>query len=754
MTEYTYIGKPIPVYDAVAKVTGEAAYTDDLAFPNPLWGMILTSPHAHAKILSIDASEAFSLPGVHAVITYEDAPETVYCRNMRRIHDPGPATERVFNRIVRYAGDKVAAVAAESEELCRKALKLIRVEYEVLPAVLNPVDALKPDAPKVYPEGNLVKESVTGCGDVDHALNEANTVVEQTIVTAMLHHAAIEPHICVAYWSRDDELSVWEPQRAPFRMQIMLSKIFNVPYSKVHVHGQIIGGTFGSKEGVMLEPVALLLSRKTGRYVKIRYSRKECITSTFTRHSMHMSGRMGVDKTGRITALDMTGIMQVGAYCGDSLTVLVGMTGKFFKLYNIPSMRFHKLPVYTNTPLGGAMRGYGSPNIFAAIEILVDQTAKKINMDPVQFRLKNLVDPWGTDPVSGHSLGNARVKDCLLRGSEVFRWKERLEECAALSNERYAYGCGCATTLHGNGIAPGATDITLVSMEVHEDGSVLLRTGVTDHGAGTYTLYRQIVASVLQMPMEHVELTFSDTYQGHFDKGAGSSRNTWVGGVAVKQVTEQILQDLMEVAATAMSRPISEIEFLDGQFVSRDGSKTLTKIDVVEYACEVQRKKFIRALSYNSPKNAGSYGAHFASVKVDKQTGEVKVLDYVAVHDVGRALNPMLLEGQIEGGILMGMGMALYEQVQLDDKGVVKKASFKGYRIGKMSDMPNMKILFVEEGEDGGPYGAKSIGEAALVPAAPAIVNAVNRALGTSLSHLPLTPDKILVALSEREVEA
>lgn len=749
-----YIGKPIPIYDAVAKVSGEAAYTDDLAFPNPLWGMILPSPHAHAKILSIDAAEALALPGVHTVITYEDAPETVYCRNMRRIHDPGPATERVFNRIVRYAGDKVAAVAAESEEICRKALRLIRVEYEVLPAVFNPVDALKPGAPKVYPEGNLVKESVVGCGDVDQALKEANIVIEQTIETSMLHHAAIEPHICVAYWSREDELSVWEPQRAPFRMQIMLSKIFNMPYSKVHVHGQVIGGTFGSKEGVMLEPVALLLSKKTGRYIKIRFSRKECITSTFTRHSMHMTGRMGIDETGRITALNMTGIMQVGAYCGDSLTVLVGMTGKFFKLYSIPSMRFHGLPAYTNTPLGGAMRGYGSPNIFAAVEILADQAARKIGMDPVEFRLKNLVDPWDTDPVNGQSLGNARVKDCLLRGAAQFRWKEQLEECAVLSDDRYAYGCGCATTLHGNGIAPGATDITVVSMELHEDGSVLLRTGVTDHGAGTYTLYRQIVASVLQMPMEHVELTFSDTYQGHFDKGAGSSRNTWVSGTAVKQVTELILEDMLEVAATAMSLPVGEVKFQNGVFVSRDDTKTLTKIDIAEYACEIQRKKLIRALSYNSPKNAGSYGAHFTSVRVDKKTGEVKVLDYVAVSDVGRALNPMLLEGQIEGGILMGMGMALYEQIELDDKGVVRNASFKGYRIGKMSDMPNMKILFVEEGEEGGPYGAKSIGEASLVPVAPAIVNAVNRALGTSLSHLPLTPDKILAAIHEKEVNS
>lgn len=742
-----YIGTPTPVYDAIAKVTGEARYTDDLPFLDPLWGMILSSPHAHAKILSIDASEALALPGVHAVITYEDSPDTLYCRNMRRIHDTGPAKERVFNRIMRYAGDKVAAVAAESEELCRKALRLIKVEYEILPAVFDPLKAIEQDAPNIYPEGNLIKETITSCGDVDSALQESDMVIKTDVKLSMIHHAAMEPHLCVAYWSKQDELSVWEPQRAPHRMQIMLSKIFNMPYSKVHVYGQLIGGTYGSKEGVMLEPVALLLSKKTGRYVKIRMNRKECITSTFTRHAMYMTATIGVDKTGLMRGLDVTGVIQAGAYAGDSLTVLGAMNGKLSKIYRIPSMRLRGLPIYTNTPLGGAMRGYGSPNFFACLEVAVDSAANIIGLDPVEFRLMNLVDPMDDDPVTGRSLGNARVKECLLKAAQEFRWKEKLEECRSLSNERFAYGCGCATALHGNGVAPFSTDITVASIELHEDGTVTLRTGVTDHGAGTYTLYRQIVSQLMQMPLDNIDLVYSDTRHGHYDKGAGSSRNTWVGGNAVKLVTEKLLADMTETATKAMGLCEGRAEFIDGHFTSPDGLKVLSRLEVSEYACEVQRRKLVHVVSYNSPHNAGSYGAHFCKVRVDRGTGEVVVLDYVAAHDVGKALNPMLLEGQIEGGILMGLGMALFEQVVLDPKGVVISDSFRSYRIPKMSDMPSMKILFIEDGEEGGPFGAKSIGEACLVPVAPAIANAINNALGTRLSDYPLTPEKILNAI-------
>ena len=745
-----YVGKPVPMYDSLAKVCGEAVYTDDLVFPNMLHGMILASPHAHARIVSIDTSKAEALPGVHAVVTWQDAPETLYCRNMRRIHDTGPAKERVFNRTVRYVGDKVAAVAADTEAIARQALRLIEVEYEALPAVFDAEEAAKPDASPLYEDGNVVTDTVKQCGDVEAALQQADHVVEHTCQTSMLHHAAIEPHVCVGYWSRQGELSVWEPQRAPYRAQIMLGKIFSVPYSKVHVHGQVIGGTFGSKESMILEPVALMLSRKTGRHVKIRYSRKECIASTFTRHAMKMYLRLGINNDGTITAIDMKAYQQAGAYAGDSLTVLYAMMGKFFKLYPVPNMRFHGISAYTNTPLGGAMRGYGSPAAFMGLESAIDHAARSLEMDPVALRMKNLMEPYDVSPAGGESLHNGQVKECLRRGVEVFDWYAAREKAKQDSDGRYAYGVGLATTLHGNGVSPGATDITVASIELGEDGSVAVRTGVSDHGAGTYTLYHQLVAEILDMPMDHVALTHADTTNGHYDKGAGSSRNTWVGGAAVCKVARLLLEDMRETAAEMMGVPVEAVRLENERFVS-EGHPPLTKSEVAEYATEEQRRKLVKVVSHNSPHNAGSYGAHFARVRVDRQTGEVKVLDYLAVCDVGRVLNPMLLDGQIQGSIMMGMGMALYEAVTLDEKGAVTNGNFKKYRIAKMKDLPNIRIEYVEAGEPDGPFEGKSIGEAAIVPVAPTIVSAVNDALGTNLSLLPLTPDKILAALQKEE---
>lgn len=742
-----YIGQRIPTSDSLLKVTGEAIFTDDLVFPNLLHGKILTSPYAHAHIRNIDTSKAEALPGVYAVVTFKDSPETFYCRNMRTIHDGNPATERIFDDTVRYVGDKVAAVAAETEEIASKALRLINVQYDQLPAVFDPEDALKKDAFPIYPGGNLVKDCMKSCGDVDQALKESEIVVEHITDTSMIHHGAIEPHICVAYWSRDDELSVWEPQRAVHRAQIMLGKIFNVPYSKVQVHGQLIGGSFGSKEGMIIQPVALLLSKKSGHYVKIRYSRQECITSTYTRHSVRCYSRLGMTKEGRINALDLTTHIRVGPYCGDSLTVFFASASKFFKLYSIDNMRIHGLPTYTNTPLGGAMRGYGDPNLFTAIELLIDKAAVIIGMDPSEFRLLNLVNPNDIDPFDGQNLGNARVKDCLNKGKALFNWNEERRNCETLEEDRFSYGVGMATSLHGNGVAPHFPDITVASIELHEDGSVLLRTGVSDHGAGTNTLYKQIVAEILDMPMDHIELVLPDTHMGLYDRGAGSSRNTWVGGSAVMKVAEELLKDMKLIAADMMDISPEEVQLKDERFSSMETGHSVSKIDVAEFAYYRQRRKLIKVITHNSAINAGSYGAHFAKVRIDKFSGEVKILSYLAVCDVGRALNPLLLEGQIEGSIAMGIGMALFEAIELDEEGRVKNGNFKKYKIPHIKDIPQLRIELIEKGEDGGPFGAKSIGEAAVVPVAVTIVNAVNHALRSELSSLPLTPIKILEAV-------
>ena len=529
-----YIGQPTPAIDAVAKVTGEAVYTDDLRFPGMLWGKVLTSPVAHARIRSIDTSRAEALPGVRAVVTFRDSPKVRFNRIMRWARDGIPATERVLDDVVRFVGDEVAAVAADTEAIAQKALKLIQVDYEELPAVFDPEEALKEDAPRIYPEGNLLKAQRAECGDVDAALAGADVVVENALSTQMIHHGAIEPHQCIARWNRGDYLEVWEPQQGVHRVQIMLGQIFGLPYTKIAIHGGLIGGTFGGKDGVLLEPIALLLSKKAGgKVVKIRYNRTESMVSTYTRHAVKLYGRMAVQKDGAMTGFEIRSFMNSGPYCGGSINVQAAMCGKMFKVYQAPSQRFDGKAAYTNTPVGGAMRGFGSPKVFTALELLVNKAARAVQMDPVDFRARNLVRPYGLDRGANDTLGNARVHDCLVKGAELFRWKERLAGKAARETGRYVYGYGVATALHGNGVAPFAPDITVAELMVHEDGSVLLRTGLTDHGAGTYTLMKQIVAETLDIPFDQIELTHSDTHSCPYDMGSGASRNTWSGGAAV-----------------------------------------------------------------------------------------------------------------------------------------------------------------------------------------------------------------------------
>ena len=743
-----YIGVPTPIDDALMKVTGHALYGDDLAFPDALVGRILFSPYAHANILSIDTSAAEALPGVHAVVSYKDSPQTLYNRIHRNLHDTPPAKERVFDTRLRCISDAVAAVAADNEVIANRAISLIRVEYEELPFVLDPELALGENAPKLYPEGNLLEPLLTQCGDVDTAIKSADVVYTQRMETKMIHHAPIEPHVCVAYWAPDDNLTVWGPQQGVHRTQIILSRIFGLPISKVHYHSPLVGGAFGGKDGLTAEHIAALLSKKSGRHVKIRFNRKEDILCTTTRHATKMTATIAALRDGTITAIDYRQFMNVGAYCGGSVNVLHAMCGKMFKVYAVPNMRFNGKAVYTNTPVGGAMRGFGSPKVFTAIEVAVNQLAKRLDIDPVELRIKNLMVPFAPDPVNGSSLANGRVRDCLRQGAELFEWDKKKQECKAQSGERYAYGVGLAAAMHGNGVAPFAPDISVASIAMNEDGTCLLRTGNCDHGAGTYTLYKMIVAEQLDMPLGDINLIHSDTDAGTYDTGAGASRNTWTGGETIVLVARKMRERLFSLAAEVFGVQAEEITLEDGVFVTK-GGKSINKTELVWYAMDKRREKLIETLSYNSYYNAGSYGVHFAQVCIDKATGTVRVLDYVAACDVGTALNPLLLEGQVEGAIAMGIGMALFEEIELDEKGRGKSTSFRRYRIAHAADMPKIRIHFVEAYEEHGPYGGKSIGEASIVPVAPAIINAVNDALGTELSDLPLLPEKILAALQK-----
>jgi CO/xanthine dehydrogenase Mo-binding subunit len=740
-----YVGNNRPIRDAALKVTGQLQYTADMKFPHMLYAKMLFSPVAHAKIKKIDTSKAEALPGVKAVVTYKNSPRIPYNSSMRFYEHKIPETEYLFDDTVRFVGDRVAAVAAESLEIAEKAIRLIEVEYEELPAVFDPEEALKEGAPEIHPGGNKVAEIKTEAGNVEEALAQADYVFEDRITVPAIHHCAIETHVAIATYDSRGKLTVYSPNQNTFAFRIIISKVLEMPMSKVRVVRPAIGGAFGGKLEAVIEPVVALLAKMTGRPVKMELNRRESIVSTRTRHAGVFYIKSGVNKDGTLVAQDFRVILNTGAYATSALNVSGAMSHKVFKVYKTKHMRFTATPVYTNTPIAGAMRGYGSPQAFAAQQIHLNRVAKALNMDFVDFQLKNLVEPDGVDPRFNSPHGNPRLLDCVTKGAEAFNWASRPK---TEEQGRFKRGIGMAIGSHGNGCFGAHRDVTAMVLKMNEDGTATLFTGTHDMGNGTVTAETQVIGEILGIDPENIECIEADTEATPWNLGDYASRGVFVSCNAAKKVAESVRREILKEAAQLLEVPVEELDLVGGYAVStKDPEKKATLCDVIVHGQRVNQREIIGAETFASPAGVTSYGAHFAEVEVDTETGKVKVLDYVAVHDVGKAINPMYVEGQIEGAVQMGIGYALTEGLELDEKGKVTNNSFKKYHMLKASEMPRMQVLLVEEGEEPGPFGAKSIGECSTVPSAPAVVNAVSNALGIDFKDLPLKPERILKAI-------
>jgi CO/xanthine dehydrogenase Mo-binding subunit/aerobic-type carbon monoxide dehydrogenase small subunit (CoxS/CutS family) len=746
------IGRRIPVRDARLKVTGKAVYVGDMELPGMLYGKILYSPVAHAKIKSIDTTEAEALPGVLAVLTYKNSPRIPYNSAMRFKGHKVVRDEYVFDDTVRYVGDRVAAVAAETLEIAQSAIRLIKVEYEDLPCSFDPEESLLPDAYPIHPGGNLVGEMLSECGDVDQSLKEADLVFEDRIQTPRVHHAALEPHVCLADYGPDDKLTVWATSQTIFSVRVILSEILGLPLDRIRVIKPTLGGAFGGKIELVLEPVTALLSMVTRRPVRIELTRKETMVSTRTRYKSVIYIKTGVKRDGTITSQDIKAIWDCGAYATSAFNVPGAMMDKAFKQYRIPNMRVKSLPVYTNTPIAGAMRGYGSPQLVAAREIQMDRIAGTLGMDPFDLRRKNLVHPGDTHPKFGYSLGNARALDCLEKGAQAFSWKERKDRLSSKNQEaEVLYGIGLSSGLHGNGVYGVHVDMSSSILKMNEDGSAVLMTGNHDLGQGSSTILSMIVAETLGISPDRIQVIEADTERTPWDLGTYASRVTWVGGNAAKLAAMSVRDQLVKEASRLLEVSPDRIELKDGFAVYMDDpEKRILLGDIVLSAQQGPDQREIKAYeSYASKAPACSYAAHFAEVRVNTKTGVVEVIDYIAAYDVGKAINPLLVEGQIEGGIQMGLGYALTEELNLDASGRATNAFPKRYKMFNAEDMPPVKVLLIEEGEKPGPFGAKSIGEVATVPVAPAIINAVSNALGVSFNEFPLTPERVRKAIEK-----
>jgi CO/xanthine dehydrogenase Mo-binding subunit len=744
-----YVGKDFPIMDAWKKVRGEALYTSDIKKEHMLFGKVLFSSIPHGRVLSIDTSEALKLDGVVAIESCFTSPKRKFNSGLRFIGHDMIADEQIFHEHVRYVGDRIGAVVAVSEKIAEKAIKLIKVEYKEYESVLELADALNEDAPAIHDGGNLMGEVVSLAGNSDYAIKRAAHSFEGEYRVQAMHHYAMEPHASLAVYD-GDKLTLWSSTQNIFALRVILSNILELPINRVRVIKPTVGGGFGGKVEAVVEPIAAYMAMKVKRPVRFEYSRKECFVSSRTRHEAIVRIRTGFDNKYRLTGLDIDVRANGGAYASATLNVLGAMSAKSMMLYKTANISYRGKGVYTNSPVGGAFRGYGSPQLMTPLEMHMQEVAKELDMDPLIFKMNNLPDPFDDHPKGG-KLGNARIKDCLQKGAEMIGW----EDCGKMeSSGPIKRALGFAAAVHGNGVYPKHIDYTVIKLTLHEDGSFTLNTGNQEIGEGNTTMLMQIAGEVLDVEPMSFNLVESDTELTSFDLGTFSSRCTWVSGRSAKLAAEMMRELILEKAAQKLERNANELKLLAGEVVSLDGDKLdLSYQDIGLY---VQQELFEGELTvtknYYSEANAGSYGAHFADVSVNTETGEVKINRYVAVHDVGRAINPLSLEGQIEGGVQMGMGYALSEKIEIDKKtGVVTNALTKKYGIFRAPDMPPIEMALIEKGEEPGPFGAKSIGEICTIPSAPAIINAVNNALGTTIRELPASKERILAEIKARD---
>ncbi len=761
------VGQPEHKVDALKLVQGKPAFTADLEMRGMLIGKLLWSPVAHARIKRIDASKARALPGVHAVLTHADVPRVVHSTAGQSHPIPGPLDFVSLDHKVRFVGDRVAAVAAETEEIARRALELIEVEYEELPAILDPRQAL--DNPTLIhdepdymgfdhadPQRNLAAAIRIDLGDVDAAMAQADRVFEQEYTVQRVQQTPIEPYVCVTYWDEDDRLVIRTSTQVPFHVRRMMAPVLGLPIKRIRVIKPRIGGGFGNKQEVYLEDICAHLTIATGRPVKMEYTRQEQFVSSTSRHPMVIKMRTGVMNDMRIVANEMIVLSDTGAYGNHALTV-TGNTGhKAMSLYNAPHIRFHADVVYTNNPASGAYRGYGVPQGFAALEPHMEWIARQMGWDALEFRLKNVVRPGDEHPMSKvwsegreaapEIIRTCALADCARLGAEAIGWHKKRDSSSVIRPSSLKKGLGVAFVMQGTAIPN--LDMGAASLKMNDDGSFNLLVGATDLGTGSDTVLTQMAAEVLGCEPEDFITASSDTDFTPFDKGAYASSTTYISGAAVVKAAEKVAEQIKTVAARMLGQANHQaIQLADRRAWSPDG-RSVTLEEVALNALHANQQHQIMAVgSYVSPDSPPPFAAQFAEVTVDTETGQITVDRLVMALDCGVIVNPATASGQVEGGMTQALGYAVCEEMAQDATGRVVNPRFGPYRIFSADEMPELQTIFVETYEPTHPFGVKAVAEIPLDGVAPAVVNAVYDATGVLIPNLPLTPERVWRAL-------
>jgi putative selenate reductase molybdopterin-binding subunit len=778
------VGHPEIKVDAVKLALGKPVFTDDVEPRGLLIAKVLRSPHPHAKIRKIDASKARSLAGVASVLTWEDIPRVVYSTAGQSDPIPGPLDDFSLDQKVRFVGDRVAFVAAETAQLAQQALELIEVEYELLPAVLDPAAAMKDGVPQIHdepeyvnfshsdPSKNLAAQIRIDIGDVEAGFAEADLIVEGEYEVPRVQMAHIEPHIVVTSWDEDDRLVIRTSTQVPFHVRRQIAPLLDLPIRRIRVVKPRVGGGFGGKQEVLIEDVAAHLTLATGRPVRYEYSREEEFTAARTRHPMRIRMRTGVKQDGTITANEMICLSDTGAYGCHALTV-TGNTGhKPMALYvgdgayrEAPNIRYYADVVYTNHPPGGAYRGYGVPQGFWAVERQMEKIARKLGLDPLEFRLKNALRAGELQPFSRvWSEGRAArpeiiqtvgLERCVLQGKEAIGWESKFNQPewhTVPDRPHLRRGIGAALVMHGTGVPN--LDMGGASIKINDDGSFNLLVGATDLGTGSDTVLAQMAAEILGVPVADVLITSSDTDFTPFDKGAYASSTTYISGASVAKAAEMAAERIRHRAADLINKQAEgshvspeELSLSNRKAIAPDG-RFITLEHIALDALHYQNQEQIMGIgSHSSPVAPPPFAAQFAEVTVDVQTGKITVERLVMSVDAGVVINPITAAGQVEGGMTQALGYAVCEEMLYDSEGQPRERDLVDYHIFRSDEMPQLEAMFVETYEPSHPFGAKAVAEIPIDGVAPAVANAIRDACGVEMDTIPVTPERLWVAL-------
>ena len=762
MPELKTVGKPARKKDAMNLLLGKPAFVSDVTPRDCLVVKILRSPHAHALIRSIDTTLAMKVPGMVAVYTYKDVPNHRYTNAGQTYPEPSPHDRLILDQRLRFVGDAVAILAGETEQAVAKAMKLVKVDYEVLTPVLDPHTA-KDNPILVHPEDNwealcpvgadnkrnLCASETTSDGDVEAVLADCDIVIDHVWHTKPCQQAMMETFRTYTEIDPFGRLHVISSTQIVFHLRRILSIALGIPKSKIHVEKPRIGGGFGAKQTMVAEIYPAFVTWKTGRAARLVYTRQECQTAGSPRHEMELHVRLGANKDGKIRALDVYTLSNTGAYSEHGPTT-VGLSGhKSIPLYTggLEAFRFAYDVVYTNVQAAGAYRGYGATQGIFAVESAVNELAERLGVDPVALREKNMVREGMTMPAYYNEVANACALDrCMTRCKELFDWDARFP-VRDMGNGKVR-AAGVAMAMQGSGIS--GVDVGSATIKLSDDGFYNLSIGAADMGTGCDTILAQMVAECMDCDLDNVAVSGADSDTSPYDSGSYASSTTYVTGKAVEQACEKLKAQLCTLAAEALGCQPEELEFT-GKAVRRlDGTAEISLADLATRSMCSNTTAVQATATHSSPVSPPPFMVGMVEIELDKETGAVTVLNYKAVVDCGTPINPNLARVQTEGGIVQGIGMALFEDVHYTPEGKILEDSLMQYKIPTRLDMGHLQVEFESSYEPTGPFGAKSIGEIVINTPSPAIAHAVARASGVWVRELPITPEKVLMGMRKK----